>query len=225
MNRTTLVSAIALLSLIGCAPSIKITKEFLDPDFSFGQIGRQSKIRVFVSGAVTVTEFKNSFSKEYQSEQQFSSVLQKQIADSMKTILGCSADPSGTMQDASMLQSAGFDEKSVNQIQQLFGSAAENYFFVITSVEITHRVTSNGPVFMTSPGGGGTLMSGGNSSESCVVILHADLWSVKEKRKMLTCSSTGDSQVTLLFYGTALKAAVANSVEYLVKYLATGLTT
>lgn len=227
MNRKLLLFAIpGLISLIGCTSSIKITKEFLDPDFSFGQIRQQSRIKVFVSQTFKVEEFKGPFQKEYQSDQQFASILQNQLADSIKTIIGCSVDSTGNSREAAMLQSASADQNSitVDQMQQIFGAAAENYFFVVTSVDIANKVSSNGAILMSSPGGGGTFASAG-SSESCVVIIHADLWSVKNRRKILSYSSTGDSKVTLLFYGAALKSAVADSIQYMVKYLATGLTT
>jgi hypothetical protein len=225
MNRKFSVIPFAvLIFLIGCSPSIKINREFLDPDFSFGQIRPQSKIKVFVSETINVAEFKGHYQEEYKSDRQFSEILQKQTADSMKAIIGCSAVPTGGPFEAAVLKSGGADRNGItfNQQQQLFGSAAENYFFVVTSVDITNKVSSNGTILMSSPGGGGTFASAG-SSESCDVVIHADLWSVKNKRKILSYSSTGESKVNLPFYGEALKSAVANSIQYMVKYLAAGL--
>jgi hypothetical protein len=219
-------SAIAiagLISLTGCVPSIKITREFLDPDFSFGQIKPQSRIKIFVSQTFHVEEFRGPYQLEYQTDQLFSSILQNQIADSIKIIIGCSVDPAGDSRTAAILRSTGNDQNSiaVDQMKQLFGGAAENYFFVVTAVDITNKWSSNGTVLMTAPGAGGTFASAG-SSESCIVIMHADLWSVKSRRKILSYSSTGESTVKLRLHGEALKCAVSNSIQSMVKYLATG---
>jgi NADH:ubiquinone oxidoreductase subunit 5 (subunit L)/multisubunit Na+/H+ antiporter MnhA subunit len=48
---------------------------------------------------------------------------------------------------------------------------------------------------------------------------------VKDKKKILAYSSTGQAKVTMMFFGTALKNAVSNSIKYMVNYLVTGLTT
>jgi hypothetical protein len=42
---------------------------------------------------------------------------------------------------------------------------------------------------------------------------------------VLGYTSTGESKVTMFFFGTALKDAVAKSIKYMIKYLATGLMT
>lgn len=222
-----MVAYVVIIQFITCSSSIKINREFQDPDFSFSQIQRQSAIKVIASETVSLPEFsgefRNSYTRLYQSDPQFVFILQKQIADSIKNMLGASPDPTGSSQDASLLKAAGVDQNSVavSAMQQLFGSTVANYFFVVTSVDITSKVMSNGPVLMSIPGSGGTFVSGGGV-ERCVVTIHADLWSVKNRRKILSYSSEGDSEVVHSFYDVAMKTALSNSIASLVKYLVSG---
>lgn len=223
--RIKVISAtIGLISVFGCAPSIKITTDFQDQSYSFGQIKQQESIKIIASEQINVMEFKNSYRKEYATDQEFARILQSQIADSIKSIIGCTSNGTGNQQEASVLISSGFDQTSIDHIQQLFGSTSENFILLVKSVDISNKRTSSGGMMMANPGGG-MMMAGGGSQESCVVTLNVELWNVKDKKKILAYSSTGEAKVTMMFFGTALKNAVSNSIKYMVNYLVTGLTT
>jgi len=224
MNFKVLFSALALISVIGCAPSIKIRTDFQDPSYSFGQIKQTEAIKVIAADRIDVIKFQNSFRKEFATDQDFASILQSQITDSIKSMLGCNANGSGNQQEASILVSSSFDQNSIDQIQQLFESTAEDYILLVKSVYISNKTTSNSSMMMANPSGG-MMMVGGGSQESCVVTLNVEVWNVKNKKKVLAYSSTGEAKVTMLFFGTALKKAVSNSVKYMVKYLVSGLAT
>ena len=217
-------SAIGLISVFGCAPSIKITSEFQDPTYSFGQIKKNESIKVIAAEKINVMEFQKSYRKEYATDHDFATSLQSQITDGIKSIIGCKANGTGTQQEASILVSGSFDQNSIDQIQQLFGSTSETLILLVKSVDISNKRTSNGSMMMASPGGG-MMMTGGGSQESCVVTLNVELWDVKTKKKVLAYSATGEAKVTMLFFGTALKNAVSNAIKYMVNYPVTGLTT
>jgi hypothetical protein len=55
-----------------------------------------------------------------------------------------------------------------------------------------------------------------------MVTMHVDLWNVKDKKKVLSYAAVGESGVTMMFYGTALRNAVNEAVGNMVRYLGTG---
>ena len=73
--------------VIGCAPSVFVN--YKDASFSAGQIQNQSTVRVNVISNINVMEFKRSFIKEFGSDKQFVSSIQKKISDIMSSILNC----------------------------------------------------------------------------------------------------------------------------------------
>jgi hypothetical protein len=219
-----LVAAVLLTWFFGCAPSIKIVQEFQDDSFAAGRISAQTTVRLYVAENVNLMEFVNSYQKEYADNQQFAETMRKQVADSMQRILGCTVSNGDNIQDISALIGGSYDESSVMKMQDLFGAAAEDFFFVVKTVDISNKTSTTAPMMHMSAGGGMSF-GGGGSQESCVVTMHAELWNVKAKKKVLGYTSTGESKVTMFFFGTALKDAVAKSIKYMIKYLATGLMT
>jgi hypothetical protein len=219
-----LVAAVLSTWFFGCAPSIKIVQEFQDDSFAAGQISAQTRVRLYVAENVNLMEFVNSYQKEYVTNQQFAETMRKQVADSMQRILGCTVSNGDNIQDISALIGGSYDETSVMKMQEFFGAAAEDFFFVVKTVDISNKIKTTAPMMRMSAGGGMSF-GGGGSQESCVVTMHAELWDVKSKKKVLSYTSTGESKVTMFFFGTALKDAVAKSIKYMIKYLATGLTT
>lgn len=226
MNYIRIAVLSAVIFLAGCAPTILVTKDFQDGSFSFGQIKKGSKAKLCVSEHVNLMEFKKAFVNEYQSERGFGAALRKQMADSMKSKLECSVSIGDSSQDITPLLSASLDQNSIDQARALFEASGEDYFLIVRSVDIANSVSSSAPMYMAGGGmgGGGGVFVGGGSSESCIVTIHADLWNVKDKKKLLSCSSIGQSTVFMFFFGAALKDAVGQSVRHLVKYLSTGAT-
>ena len=222
-----LVSAVflscILFVLFGCAPSIKIVSEFTAHSYSIGQVSAQSKVKLYMAGAVNVLEFNKSFDKEYASAEQFVQIVRKQAADTLKAVLGCAVAVNDNAQDAAALAGGSYEASDVQGMQELFGSSPEDFFFLIKGVDISNKVTTKTQTYMASPSGGGMFVGGGKS-ESCVVTIKAELWSVKEKKKILAYAAVGQSKVTMMFYGTALKAAVANAIRYMARFLKTGAT-
>jgi hypothetical protein len=197
--------------IISCAPSIKIVSDFSDPSYSVGQVSAQSKVKLFMASAVSVLEFNKSFDKEYHSAEEFVPVVQKQIADSMKSILGCAVALNENAQDAVSLSVT----QTPAEMEVLFGSAADDFFFVIKAMEISSKKSA--PVMMA----GGGMKPG---AEICVVTMKAELWSAKDKKRLLAYDAIGEAKVSMMFYGTALKAAVGKAIGNMVGYVKTGRT-
>jgi hypothetical protein len=217
--RKRIMIAIALCVLLNCIASQKITLEYKDLSFTFGQIKQGVSVKVVVADNVDLRDFQNSFEKEYQSDQAFISILSRQIADSVKALLGGNAVPADNSQDAATLADAGIDKTAVNRIQELLGNTNADYYCVVNTVTIANRRVTTAPMPMAGPAS--TRIPGG-SSETAMVTLHVDIWNIKEKKKVLLYAAMGESPVTLMFYGTALKNAVNDAVGNMVRYLATG---
>lgn len=225
MNFKHILSTIGLISVIGCAPSIKIYTKYQDPAYSFGQIKKEESIKVIVDAKVNLSEYHKTFQREYLNEQGFTAVLQMQIADSLKARIGCIVNGTADQENVSVAVSSQYDNVNIDKLQQLLGLTSEDYILLVTSVGITKDVNYSPGMMMANPGGMGMQMGSGQRVEKCIVSLNAELWNVKNKRKVLAYSSTGEAKVTMLFFGTALKGAVANSIKYMIKYLRTGVTT
>jgi hypothetical protein len=220
MKRWQIFSAALVFVCIGCAPSIKIMTEFHDDAFSFGKMNGK-KIKVFVADNVNLMEFKNAFQKEYQSDKQFAATIRSQIVDTARSIVGVAASAADSMQDIKPLLSTSFDSAAISRVQAMFNASGEDFFLIVKAVDISNKMSQNAPVYTGQPGAGGMYMGGG-SSESCIVTMHTEIWSVKEKKKVLSFSSMGDSKVVMLFFGTALKNAVKDAIVHMLNYVVTG---
>lgn len=214
--------ASGLCIMLGCIAHQKITLGYQDASFAFGQIKQGTTVRVVVADNVDLRDFSNSFEKEYQSDGVFISMVSRQIADSMKSILGSDAVASENPQEAAMFAEAGIDESAVNRIHGFLASTQEDYYCAVNTVTIANRKVTTAPMSMVGPAGGGGNIVGGGTSETAMVTMHVDLWNVNDKKKVLSYAAAGESAVTLLFYGTALKNAVNEAVRNMVRYLGTG---
>lgn len=211
MNKKVVSALFLSCLLLGCAPSIKIVSEFQDVSYSVGQISAQSKVRLYMAESVNVMEFKKSYDKEYNSDQQFFQTVQTQTVDSMKSILGCTVSLNTNLQVSAALTGT----QTPAEMEAVFSSASEDFLLFVKGIEISNKRSS---VVMTAGGG-----MGGNS-EKCVVTMHAELWNVKEKKKVLAYAAVGQSEVSMFSYVTALKEAVGDAVGNMIMYLKTGVT-
>ncbi|MCU0608767.1 MAG: hypothetical protein MUF22_03235 [Chitinispirillaceae bacterium] len=223
MKLKAILSAVSVLIMIGCSPTVLINSEFQDSAFQFGSIGDKSAVKLFVADNVTLKEFKHAFRNEYETSQQFASLLKAEIAEALKDILGCAVNLGGNPQAASALLSGGYDQASIDAVQALFAETSEPYLLIVKSVEIANSVSNSGASVMV--GSGGMMVGGGGGSEKCIVTIHAELWNVKEKKRVLSYSAMGQSTVFMIAFRTALKEAVSNAVTHMVDYLIDGRTT
>jgi len=140
----------------------------------------------------------------------------------MNSMLGCEVAASENPQEAAVLGEAGIDESAVNKIHGFLASTREDYFCAVNTITIANKRVTTAPMGMVGPAGGGGNFVGGGTSETAMVTMHIDIWNVKDKKKALSYAAMGESGVTMLFYGTALRNAVNEAVENMVGYLGTG---
>jgi hypothetical protein len=219
---TASLAPAGLCLALGCIASQNITLGYRDISFAFGQIKQGTTIKVVVADNVDLRDFQNSFEKEYQSDGVFIGMVCRQIADSMNKILGCEASASENPEEAALFAEASIDESAVNRIHAFLASTPEDYYCAVNTVTIANKRVTTAPMSMVGPAGGGGNFVGGSTSETAMVTMHVDIWNVKDKKKVLSYAAMGESAVTMLFYGTALRNAVNQAVENMVRYLGTG---
>ncbi|MBN2038222.1 MAG: hypothetical protein JW768_15885 [Chitinispirillaceae bacterium] len=214
----------SLVLLYGCAGGLKIKKEYQDDSFSFDMIRDSTTVRVAVANNIDLRGFREPFIKLYGSDQQFARILSGQIADSLQSILGCSVTVAQDPNEAFSLTDQAYSENTLNAIQSLLASTAEEYYLVVETITIQNRQGLSMPM-VTSTGPGGTgVLTGGGYSQTCMVTILFKIWDVRQKRKVLSYWSLGEEGVTMLFYGTALKGAIAKALRTAVRYLQKGST-
>ena len=218
-----ILAAVTVSLLTGCFPSTIITKDYQDPGFDTKKINRESKIEVYVTNTVNINEFEKSFNSEYKTKEKFADRILKQIADTLKFVHGANGKTGTDQSVGNKLVTLSFNPQLFTEISPVFDSSKFDYFLVIKSVLIGNEVITS-PTYYSPGPYGTTTASGGGSTETCVVTLNAEIWSVADKRKVLVYSAMGKSTVALFFYGTALKDAVNNSVFNMLKYLKDGTT-
>jgi hypothetical protein len=211
-----------ILLLSGCAGGLKIKKEFQDDSFSFDMLRDSASVRVAVADNIDLRAFRKPFEKEYGSDQAFVRTLSRQIADSMKSLLGCSVTVTQNPQEANVLTDQAYSENTLTSIQALFTSTAEEYYFLVETITIENRQLFSTPMVATMGPGSMGVLSGGGYSQTCIVTIQVKLWDVRRKIKVLAYWALGEEHVTMMFYGTALKAAMAKAVRDMVKYLHAG---
>jgi hypothetical protein len=211
-----LIIVCCFVLLSGCAGKLQVIKQYQDDSFSIKNFPGSASVRVLVLDNIDLQGFRKSFDKEYQSTQEFAFQIGRQIADSMKSMLGCSVTVSQNPQEGLTLTDQTYSERTLNAIQSLWATTAEDYFFLVETVIIQNDVKYSLP--MTTPTG----LAGGGVSETCVVHFQVKIWDVKQKKKVLAYFTTDKQRVTLFCYGTALKETVTKSIRTSVRYLSLG---
>jgi hypothetical protein len=216
--------AVFLLLIASCTPTRKIVSDYNSEGFDIRKV-KGSNIRLFVSGNVNVDEFKNSFESEYKSKAAFDSIFTNQLQLKLNNIAKVSYVKNDDLDKIFMDQS--FSEEKLVKVKEVFESATEDYFLGIKKITISNSMTNNGsyytpPTTVTTPTGNtsfGGGWFGGGQSEECVVILKAEVWSVKDRKKLSEFTSIGSSTVILFLYGTSLKNAVEDAILNLYNYI------
>lgn len=218
------VIGICLLFFVGCFPPQSIISRYNSKGFSITQL-KGSNVRLYVTPVVDVLEFQNSFRNEYGSRSKFDSLLTSRVKDILTNIATTSIDTSNETEKIFFDKS--LPEEKAEKAKAVFESANENYFIGIKEIVISNSI-KNDPInyspstTISTPGGKvsvGGMPSGGGMSESCVVSVQVEVWSVKDRKRLTEFTAVGQSGVTFFAYGTALKNAVNEAILNLSNYI------
>jgi hypothetical protein len=202
------IIAIFSLLLIGCSAGPKVISEYMSPGFAITNI-KQSKVKLYINTQLEVLEFKKAFEREYQSRTLFDNMFTAYLTYELNKYATVSSGDTNEMNTVFFEQSSS--EERMVKLKEIFGKATENYFLGITKVIIANKITYyGGPVTPTSGGGG---------EEECLVTIKAEVWSVKEQKKLNAFTCTGSATVHFWGYGTALRDAVNDAATTLGAYI------
>jgi hypothetical protein len=194
---------LSLFAAIGCmTPTIMVTKQYQDSSFIAGAIQKTSKIKLFIPVKVNKKNLNKMFGKEYSTDEGFKNTLAQQIADSLKTTIGCSCDISGAATEGADLLAINYNPANIEKTRELFATQAFDYFFVIKMIYLTLEERYS-------------IETG--STQRYIATLSFDIWNVKDKKKVLSFEAKGS-----LFNN--IKYGVEDAVHNMTAYLATGKT-
>jgi len=226
MNFTKFMLLITVVLFADCAsPRMFIHKNYQDTSFSFGKIKKDTRIKVCVSDNITKEAFQNAFIDEYLSNRQFSNIVYQQVVDNLGTVLENSASVNNFINDDT-LANRNDSERTIAEL----GSTDAEYLLIVRGIEITRTATHGTTPLTCSPSTPGYPMNSipehsmSATSVNCFVTMHAELWSIKDKKKIVSYSATGESDVNFGFAKTALRQAATASINSLSKYLLTGMS-
>ncbi len=210
------VVVLSLLILVSCGPSIRIVLDYRAEGFAISDI-KGTHARLYVNPNVDILEFKLAFVREYRTKDAFVS----RFSNDLERVLNLHAVISkGDSGEAKLLfVERSLSESSVSAQRSVFDSAREDYFIGITKVTISNHTTGTPQFYRPPTPGNPGGFSGGGVSEACVVSLKAEVWSVKEKRKLSEFTAVGSSTVFLFMHGTALTNAVEDAIISVGRYV------
>lgn len=218
------IMIVSLLFLVSCIPSIKIISNYNSSEFSISELNGSSA-RLYVNQHVDILEFNKSFENEYKSEARFDSIFTNQLKvelDKLMMISISTADEIGNI-----FMDSSFSDAEVAKVKESFEKVNEKYFITIKMIVISNDLSYSAPNYIaptivSTPSGrmsvGGGFWGGGQS-ENCVVTIKAEVWSLKEKKKLSEFISIGKEGVTFFAYGTALKGAVKDAISNFSNYI------
>lgn len=206
-----------------CIPALSYRSDYNAEGFNVKQL-KGSSVRLYVNPTVDLLEFKVSFASEYKTEKKFISKFVDELKDTLSKSMIISTDSLEKIEEIFQEQLAPNqkDEKVRASLEKI----NEQYFIMISKIIISNSYNSTSATYspgvrVSTPGGPMTVgggMSGGGKIENCVVTINAEIWSVKEMKKVSRFSAFGDKGVFLFAFGTALKAAVNDAIINFCKY-------
>jgi hypothetical protein len=210
--------------IVGCASAPKIISDYNSEGFNITYL-KGSEIRLFGSSNIDVLEFKKSFISEYESKEKFDSIFTSQLKESLNKLATVSIGNKADMNQLFLDQS--FEDDHVAKVKEAFETAKESYFLGIKKVTISNSFTyypqvPMAPTTFSTPGGKVSMgggFTGGGEMEKCIVEIKAEVWSVKDKKRVIEFTSIGDKSVIFFNYGSTLKSAVKDAMTNLCNFI------
>jgi hypothetical protein len=210
--------------IISCSVQKSIFSYYNSEGFNITSL-KGSSIRLYINPVIDIGEFRKSFENEYTSNSLFCSILTNKLEEKLSRFSMIYIDPNVNMDTLFLNQS--ILENNSTRVKGLFEQINENYLLGIKRVVISKSVDQNPqtPPANTSVSTPRNRMTVGSSTneikkaDACVIKIVAEVWSVKEKKKVAEFTSIGQSKIFLLMYGRALNEALEYSVSNLANYI------
>jgi len=219
INKWLIAGIVGVQLLCSCeAVRISENSNYKDSEFVFGP----NKTAVLVGNDnILLSEFTKTFNKKYKQKHDFV----KQY-DSLCAVILKQENIFGEIKHAKSFEFVSNDPLTFTQEQQkkvdsLFTNTTADYLIRISNHEITNSIQGS-PGMPMAMSGGGTGMSGGTQSESCIINSHFQIYDIKSRKKILDFVSKGSGSVLFLAFEKALIDAMNSSVKNSAVYLKTG---
>ncbi len=209
--------------IMSCSGQKSIVSDYNTEGFNITSL-KGSSVRLYVNPVMDPGEFQEPFENEYPSNKLFYSLLTDKIKEKLGRVATISTDPNINMDIVFLNQSSSEDS---TRVKGLFGQINESYVLGIKRVTISKHVDQNpqapptaasvNPPRMRS--GGGSSTKEVKQADDCVMKIAAEVWSVKEKKKVAGFTFIGESKIFLMMYGRAFNEALENSVSNLADYI------
>jgi len=208
---------------MSCSVQKNILSDFNSEGFNITNL-KGSSIRLYVNPVIDIGEFGKSFENEYTSNSLFCSILTDKLKEKLNRFSMIYVDPNVNMDTLFLNQSISDNN---NRVKGIFEHVNENYLLGIKRVVVAKSVDQNPqtPIANTPVSSSRNRMTVSSSSnevkktDACVIKMVAEVWSVKEKKKVAEFTSIGQSKIFLRMYGRALNEALDYSVSNLASYI------
>ncbi|MBN1398452.1 MAG: hypothetical protein JXA06_10515 [Bacteroidetes bacterium] len=223
MKYSILICSIFIMS---CSVQKSIISNFNAEGFDITSL-KGSSIRLYVNPEISSSEFEKVFNSEYPSNIIFFSSLGSKIKNMLESYSIVVIDANAYTDNYFTNQSNPNDNAA--RINELLTKTNESYLLRIKKVEISRSVDqtpqnllANAPV--SAPSRGRSSSSSASTkdiqrADKCTAKISAEVWSVKEKKKVAEFASIGQTEIILLMHGRALNEALENSVSNMADYI------
>ena len=209
--------------MMSCSMQKSIVSDYSMEGFNIASL-KGSSIRLYINPVIDIGDLDEPFEKEYTSNNLFRSILTDKLKEKLGKFSTISIDPNVNM-DALFLNQSPSDNSA--RVKGLLEQINENYVLGIKRVIISKRVNQNPqePQTIPSMGTSRNRPTAGSSTkevkkpDDCVMKIVAEVWSVKEKKKVAGFTSIGESKIFLLMYGRAFNEALDNSISNIADYI------
>jgi hypothetical protein len=211
--------------LLSCSAEKNIISDYTLEGFDITRL-RGSSLRLHVNPVVDLREYKKFFEMEYPSTMQFNTSLTDKLKEALGKFSPVSIDKDVQMDSLFLNQPSS--ERRTALIKRIFENAHEDYAIGIKRVVLFNSITQEPSQQVSSStvntkGQRGTTETTrtveGKIKVECVIQMNAEVWSVKEMKKVTEFTSIGQSPVFLLSFGVAINKALEYSVIHLSDYV------
>jgi hypothetical protein len=221
MKYFTLLCSIFIMS---CASQKNIVSNYNSEGFDITSL-KGSSVRLCINPIVDAGMFARSFDDEYKSNGRFWNILADKLKDKLEGFSTLSVEMSGPL--ASLITNQSPQDNTDPHVKALFNQTKENYVIAIKRVIVSRNANQESRTDFSNtdaaPSRGRPAPKSNapqrTSMDACVMKLVAEVWSVKDQKKVAAFTAMGQSKVILMAIGHALNDALDNSVSNFADYV------
>ena len=213
--------------IMSCSLQKSVLSDYNSEGFNITSL-KGSSIRLYVYPVIDIGEFRKPFENEYTSNSNFCSFLTNNLKEKISKYSTISTDSDVSLNV--LFLNPSISDNNTTKVNGVLEQLHENYLLGIKRVIISKDVKQNPQTIETNTTvntSRNRTAGGGRTNElkkvdACVIKLVAEVWSVKEKKRVAEFTSIGESKIVLMAYGRALNEALESSVSNIADYIEEG---